>query len=610
MSILASAISGALVHFVWQGSIIGLLLWIVIFALRNKSANARYWVSCAAMALLAIVPLATTVGLYARSSDGSFQPVLGLGQAAVDAGKVAVTVPAAVAQWQSWALLLWSAGVVLFSLRLLLGYGHAFQLRRRGKPAGESVQAVVERLLRAMSVGRRVRTLISEMSDSPSVVGWMRPVILLPSATLMGLTPLQLEAILAHEIGHIKRYDYLVNMLQMFVETLLFYHPAVWWTSKRIRIERELCCDDLAVSFSGNAMRYARALTTLEKLRLRAPSVAMASTGGPLLFRIQRLVGVSSKDYGPSRLPAVLAIGLGVLCFGLNVKWIQGQDAPGVAVDLGSSSIIHRTPVRYPEAAKKQGITGMVQLEVTLDSTGNVADARVLTGPAELRKAALESVLNWHFTSEAARAARLITISFSEEGTKVQLQEHQIAKFEETIVRNLQVVGDEEKQTIELKLRAFNAESAASRGEQDDVTVRRRALEEQLKKMALDLKLAQEMKDGGNGALTDQRKRELERSVEELKAKLEATRPGGFSRREPVAGRALKGISTPGLSESVRNELISRLPIRIGDTLSSRLVEQTAAAVRSYDEHLAVQFLSTADGQAELRISAPNSERR
>src|SRR5205823_4815895 len=117
-----------------------------------------------------------------------------------------------------------------------------------------------------------------------------------------------------------KRYDYLVNMLQMVIETLLFYHPAVWWTSRRIRAERELCCDDLAVRFSGNALRYARALTILEKLRLRTPSAVMASTGGPLLYRIQRLVGVSTREYGPSRLPTMLAIALGVVCFALNVS--------------------------------------------------------------------------------------------------------------------------------------------------------------------------------------------------------------------------------------------------------------------------------------------------
>src|SRR5205823_14864464 len=142
----------------------------------------------------------------------------------------------------------------------------------------------------------------------------------------------------------------------MVIETLLFYHPVVWWTSKRIRLERELCCDDLAVRFSGNALRYARALTTLEKIRIRTPGVAMASTGGPLMYRIQRIAGVRVQEYGPSRLPALLAISIGALCFALNVTWVRGQDASGVSVELGGSSVIHRSVVPYPESAQKQGI--------------------------------------------------------------------------------------------------------------------------------------------------------------------------------------------------------------------------------------------------------------
>src|SRR5262249_16161371 len=156
---------------------------------------------------------------------------------------------------------------------------------------------------------------------------------------------LQFEAILAHEIAHIKRYDYLVNMVQMFIETLLFYHPAVWWTSRRIRHERELCCDDLAVQFSGNALRYARALTTMEKLGVRAASAGMGRPGGSLLYRIQRLVGGTAKESRLSRLPALLTIGVGLLCFAMNVIWVRGQDAPGVSVDIGSALVIHRPPV-------------------------------------------------------------------------------------------------------------------------------------------------------------------------------------------------------------------------------------------------------------------------
>src|SRR5207237_4946041 len=104
----------------------------------------------------------------------------------------------------------------------------------------------------------------SALVDVPTVVGWLRPAILLPIAALASLSPEQVEAILAHELAHIRRHDYAVNVLQTFAETLLFYHPAVWWVSKRIRVEREHCCDDVAVAVCGDAVCYAEALATLE----------------------------------------------------------------------------------------------------------------------------------------------------------------------------------------------------------------------------------------------------------------------------------------------------------------------------------------------------------
>jgi TonB family protein len=331
------------------------------------------------------------------------------------------------------------------------------------------------------------------------------------------------------------------------------------------------------------------------------------------------LVGVSTKEYGFSRLPALLAMSLGILCFVLNATWIHGQDAPGVSVDLGTSSVIHRAPVRYPEAAKKQGITGTVQVEVTLDSAGDVSDARVLTGPAELRKTALESVLSWHFTSDAARATRLITISFTDQGTQVRVGQAQepIASTKEFLEQRQKEV---ENRQIEIQKAQLVVEQRAAqelkRAELDSLkrqalAAQQDAAQAELMKAAVELRNLQD----GNDGLTEQRKAELEAAqvkLKVLKAQLEAEaakQSGGGERGNPINGRTLKSISAPGLSESVRNDLISRLPVRVGDILSNKLLELTAGAVRSYDEHLTIRFLATDDGQAELRISAPGERR-
>jgi TonB family protein len=595
MTPLAWSISRALIHFVWQGSIIGLSLWAVLFALKKRSPNSRYIASCAALALLAMAPVVTTWVFYTHPAGtvASAPATIVSESAAPNAVPVAVRQSLRLEWLQSWTLPVWSLGVFAFSGRLLLGYKHAFLLRRRGKPASDSITGVVVRLARSMAVRRPVRVLISAMADSPSVVGWLRPVILLPASALMGLTPLQLEAILAHEIGHIKRYDYLVNIGQMAIETLLFYHPAVWWTSKRIRLERELCCDDLAVGYSGNALRYARALTTLEKLRLRAPAVAMASTGGSLMYRIQRLVGVRTKEYGLSRMPAVIAMGLGMMCLALNVNWLKGQDAQGVKVDLGASSVIHRTPVLYPESAQKQGITGTVQLEVKLDSSGNVSDARVLSGPDELRKAALESVLKWHFTSDAARGTRQITISFSADGKQVEVREPRQQQKTAT-----PITGAEDSLRLFEGAIRDNEKALASTLLPGNLT-RRQQLEREIGALRAEA-----------AKVEAQSRPQLEVRIQELRKELDATpfvRPATVLTN--LSGRQVQRINTSELPESVRADLLSRLPIREGDTLSQESLEQTMKAIRSFDEHLVFDVLRIDENSVELRIVPPNSKR-
>jgi beta-lactamase regulating signal transducer with metallopeptidase domain len=136
----------------------------------------------------------------------------------------------------------------------------------------------------------------SALVEVPTVVGWLRPAILLPMAAMAALSPAQIEAVLAHELAHIRRHDYAVNLLQTIAETVLFYHPAVWWLSARVRTEREHCCDEVAVRISGDAVAYARALAELEAWRTSSPALALAATGGSLLERVRRILRVPVTD--------------------------------------------------------------------------------------------------------------------------------------------------------------------------------------------------------------------------------------------------------------------------------------------------------------------------
>jgi Antirepressor regulating drug resistance, predicted signal transduction N-terminal membrane component len=200
-----------------------------------------------------------------------------------------------------WLVSIWLAGVLVLSLRVLGGWVMAQRLKNwKTTPATIKWQQTVELLARRLKVSRTVRLCESVVAEVPTVVGWLRPVILVPVSAFTGLSPQQIEALLSHELAHIRRHDYLINLLQTAIETLLFYHPAVWWVSKQIRTEREHCCDDLAVATCGNVLTYARALAELEQLRghKALPELAVAADGGgSLLGRIQRLIGAPASPH-------------------------------------------------------------------------------------------------------------------------------------------------------------------------------------------------------------------------------------------------------------------------------------------------------------------------
>ncbi len=190
-----------------------------------------------------------------------------------------------------WLALFWIAGVCIFYLSQVAGWVSLRRLRKRGVCAPpEKWMAVAAGLGARLCISRQVLLLESCLGNVPMVLGHFRPLILVPVGMLAGLPASQVEAILLHELAHIRRCDYLVNLLQRCVEGLLFYHPAAWWVSRVIRAERENCCDDVVVSISGNQHEYAVALTALEQIRCTGHEVAVAATGGNIVKRIRRLL--------------------------------------------------------------------------------------------------------------------------------------------------------------------------------------------------------------------------------------------------------------------------------------------------------------------------------
>jgi len=267
-----------LLHFLWQGTAIGVVYAMLRTALtRSLSAQGRYVLACAALVAMTLAPVLTFL-LIPNAS-----------------GRALWTMSAATWQWFLSRLLpgvvvLWLLGVLAFSIRLLGGWRVTARLRSTAHPALTEWQQTLERI--AARVGARgcVRLLVSSLVEVPTVIGWLRPVILVPVEFLTGLPVEHITALLAHELAHIMRHDYLASILQRIAEAVLFYHPAVWWISQQIRTERELCCDDLAVAASGDVLIYARALAELESRQTSRLTHGLAANGGSLANRVRRLI--------------------------------------------------------------------------------------------------------------------------------------------------------------------------------------------------------------------------------------------------------------------------------------------------------------------------------
>jgi TonB family protein len=398
MTPLAQAISEALVQFIWQGILVSLVVAAAAFLLRKQGPNVRYLVYCLALLSLAALPVITAIQLYDPLSAGKpGAAAITLTIRAVWNGAMS---PAALGVSQPLVLRLWLLGVAFLSLRLAWLGARIRSLRHAGKPASDAILSRATALARRMGMSRTLRILVSAIPDGPSVIGWFRPAILLPAATLLNLTPDQLEAILAHELAHLRRYDDVVNILQSVIETVLFYHPAVWWVSGRIRHERELCCDDLAVRTSGDALCYARALTALETLRVAPVRLALGAASSPLEYRIRRIVGQKSPNYLPSSLPGMLAIGLALTSIAIYSTPASGS-APAPP-----------EPVVYPESARANGIQGTVPVEVRIDDQGNVSHAKAIGGPRELRQAAVDSASAQHFAPDDSATPKQVNVVF------------------------------------------------------------------------------------------------------------------------------------------------------------------------------------------------------
>ncbi|HEY3950428.1 M56 family metallopeptidase [Phenylobacterium sp.] len=292
---LVPLIGWTLANFLWQGALIAFVLQVALRA--SRTARARHDWALAALGLMAVAPVATFLWLQANIRIVLAPPgAPGLG---ADAG----------VSWEMAAVAAWGVGVTVLVARSIGGLVLVERLRRTAQPLPADWEARCQALRRRMSGSLRAVFAQSGAIATPVVAGWLKPMVLIPAAALMRLPVDQLEALILHELAHVRRLDAFANLLQTVVETALFYHPAVWWVSRRIRIERERCCDDLAVAEIRDPGLYVRALQAMDSLRA-PPFGVLAAGGGDLKSRAARVLGLDGAPERPalSRTAAVLIL--------------------------------------------------------------------------------------------------------------------------------------------------------------------------------------------------------------------------------------------------------------------------------------------------------------
>jgi hypothetical protein len=403
-----------LVHSLWQLAAAAMLAGVVVRTMRRNSAAARYTLLVFAMALAAAAPVATGIflpddarglatdlhrpartqresnGADRQQTDGEPLAAASLSTTDLAAGEDAshlrdigdategprivfsdtLSQPTwteraanALRPWLSWIVVVWSAGVAVCSLRPLLGWRTLRRLRRIGvSPASEELLGALERVASRLGIRRAVHVMHSTLAQVPIVVGYLRPVVLVPVGLAANIPAAQLEAILAHELAHVLRHDFVVNLMQTSLETVFFYHPAVWWLSRRIRIEREHCCDDLVIARFDNRVEYGRALLAIDEMRGSGSLLALGAADGSLLARIRRIVGAGAQ--GPAgglreRSPAALiSLGCLGLALVLSLTWrLAAKDAEeNVSLQPGRTTKVTvktESPPELPPAPEK-----------------------------------------------------------------------------------------------------------------------------------------------------------------------------------------------------------------------------------------------------------------
>ena len=459
------------------------------------------------------------------------------------------------------ALVLLGAGMLIRLGWLATGFWRLARLRRHSRPL---------RPVSSWSVEADIR--VSDAIASPVTFGFLRPAVLLP-ANFSALGASVQEAVLCHEILHVRRRDWLFTLAEEIIRSVFWFHPAIWWLLGEIGLAREQVVDRQVVELTRSRDQYVDALLAIAGA---IPRLDLAPA--PLFLRKrhlkQRVVSILKEvRMSKTRSISSLAAGLGILAlacwfvtatFPLAAAPQMVADGPGVTVDTGGA-VMHRGSILYPENARAKRIQGVVTVEATVDSSGNVVDTRVLSGPIELRRAAQQSVLQWHFAVDSSMATRQVKVNFD------------LSALPEA--GPLKPVVSSASPQMDLASRAAAEEKV-------------RALRSQMTEQS------QQMQDPATRQQAMAKFNEMQSTMHVLESRIGPPSP---------EGKRLSHISTVGMTEATRSDLLSRLPVHEGDTLGADSLDRVRKAVSEFDEHMSLGTSFSANGEVTLMIAVPGA---
>jgi D-alanyl-D-alanine endopeptidase (penicillin-binding protein 7) len=401
-SVWIASLGWSLLHFLWQGVAIALVAAVCLLIAGRARSQMRYVINCLALCSCPIwfgMELLSQLQLRAQSQAAT---TVIYGQHQISAMPQIDSYWGVLVELQTWLsmnlsiiVFIWCCAIFILGLRILMGWCwlRSFQTNQRGK-FDPVWQNTVDGLALRLQITRNVSLRLVDSLQSPVTMGLLKPFILLPTSLISGMPTPMIEALLAHELAHIRRHDYVINFLQNLIELILFYHPAVWWLSKNIRIEREYIADEIASQVLAQPRQLALALKELEAFQFYSSQLSIAAHGGHLMSRISRLVKPEVKSSNWKA--ALLVVSVGFMCLKASAQsGVFKSDEVRQSVEKpqlidSSNKINPKLPKvfidfakegcqpEYPRKSLRFEEQGVTRLRVLVDKEGVVEQVEIL----------------------------------------------------------------------------------------------------------------------------------------------------------------------------------------------------------------------------------------